>query len=85
MHVLGGDRAPLGTGPELTEHDADDRVHPPDQDRFGRQAEVAELVLDLGLTLIVHRPALAAATALLAGEAPLTGDRVPPRRPPRQL
>src|SRR5437660_12643697 len=69
VQVLGCDRAPIGTGPELTEHNADDRVHSPDEDRLGRQGELGQLVSDLGMTILVHRPALAAATALLAGEA----------------
>src|SRR6478736_7428330 len=85
VQVLAGDRAPIGPGAELTEHDSDDRVHSPDQDRLGRQRELAQLVLYLGLTLLVHRRALAAARALLPREAPLTGDRIPPRRPPHQV
>src|SRR5271155_5607101 len=36
VQVLGGDRAPIGSGAELTEHDGDDRVRSADHDRLGR-------------------------------------------------
>src|ERR1019366_2737511 len=77
VQVLRGDSAPVRAGPELLQNDGDDAMHPPDQDRFGRQGELVHLHLHRGPLLPVGTLAVPAATGVVGREATLTWHRVP--------
>src|SRR4029450_13986444 len=80
VQVLRGDRAPVGACAELPEHDGDDTVHPPDEDRVGWQRELVELHPHRGPLLPVWAFTVKVATDVSGAEAALSWDGVPPDR-----
>ena len=85
MQILRRDPTPIRRGPEVLKDDRNNPMHAPDEDRFGRQSELVDLVLGGGSIVGLGALAIAPAMVVALGEPAAPRHRIPADRPPHQL